>query len=321
MNRKPVYGPWGGGNLFVKAICKYAEDFGYEVIHGFERDIDVILMVDPRYDELGISINEISRYKSQNPNVRVIHRVNECDARKGTKDIDPLLRQCSKVTDVTIFVSNWIQDYFKKDWNTKEQHVIYNGVDHEHFRPTSKICLDNKKINLVAHHWSNNKMKGFDVYDKVDQWVKNDERFTFTYIGRDRGTFKNTRVISPKFGEELGSELGRYDIYISASRFDPGPNHIIEALACNLPTFVHRDGGGAVEFAGVDAVYESFDELVEFLEPKDFIKRFKTISNMGPDETIEYESACQCFLRWPITWEDCAEMYFEVIDGKAKAIL
>jgi hypothetical protein len=31
------------------------------------------------------------------------------------------------------------------------------------------------------------------------------------------------------FGKELGDELGKYDVYASASRFDPGPNHIIES--------------------------------------------------------------------------------------------
>jgi len=291
LNRKPVEGPYGGGNLFVKAICEYGEKYGYKVIHKLESHIDAILMIHPDPDELRVGINEIKIYKSLCPKTKIVHRINECDARKGTSDMDEKLRYCSQITDVSIFVSNWMKDYFSKDWLTEERHVVYNGVDSNHFSKNQKI--DNGKVNLVTHHWSNNSFKGFDIYDTLDGWVGDNEDYTFTYIGRERGSFKNTKVISPLFGKELGEELGRYDIYISASRFDPGPNHIIEAMACNMPTVVHRDGGGAVEFAGMDNVYGTFGELLTL---------------------IKSESTLLKNTEWNVSWEDCAKRYFQIID-------
>lgn len=289
LNRKPINGPWGGGNLFVKAIVENAKDFGYQVVYQFEDNLDAILLIDPRYDELRISANEIFAYKKKNPNVRIVHRVNECDARKGTNEMDQMLRECSKFTDATVFVSNWMKEYFKGSWYTKEQHVVYNGVNSDFFHKEDVIS---EKIKLVTHHWSNNPMKGFDVYDKLDSWIKDNDRYEFTYIGRDRKTFKNSKTIGPFFGEELGKQLRKHDIYISASRFDPGPNHIIEALACGIPTFVHADGGGAVEFAGPDAIYKDFDELI-----------LKIKSNNLPKQEV-----------WNISWKDCASQFFEIID-------
>jgi len=305
MNRKPVRGPWGGGNLFVKAICEYAESRGYEVVHSLQQNIDAILMIDSRYDNLGIAMNEISFYKSRNPQTRVVHRVNECDARKATHDMDKMLVSCSNFTDATVFVSNWMKDYFEKSWNCKEQHVAYNGVDQDHFSPLNfdtKYVKNNlhKALNvpikIIAHHWSSNDLKGFDIYDKLDEWVGNNNDYEFVYIGRSQDKFKNAIVIDPLFGKALGDELKFGSVYVSASRWDPGPNHIIEALACHLPTFVHKDGGGAVEFANSPgAVYSSFEELISKIQQKELwpIKK-----------------------GWDISWKDCANRYFDIIEGK-----
>ena len=40
--------------------------------------------------------------------------------------------------------------------------------------------INNKKVNIVTHHWSDNYLKGFDVYDKLDEFVKENNDFTFT---------------------------------------------------------------------------------------------------------------------------------------------
>ena len=40
-------------------------------------------------------------------------------------------------------------------------------------------------------------------------------------------------------------------------------NHILESLSCEIPTYVHKDGGGAVEFAGIENTYSDIYELVE----------------------------------------------------------
>ena len=264
LNRKVVNGPWGGGNLFVKSFVDEMTGLGHKIVHSFEEDIDVIFVQDPRYDELGISINEVVGYKQNyRPQTKIIQRINECDARKGTNDVDQLLRECSKYIDHTVFVSNWMKDYhISRGWNCNSNSVLINGVD-DFYTPRPK--LNNEKINIVTHHWSNNYLKGFDVYDLIDDEVGKSDDITFTYIGRERGTFKNTKVIAPLYGEDLAKELGRYDVYVSASKFDPGPNHILEAIACQIPTYTHADGGGAVEFAGEDHTYTTWDDLIKII--------------------------------------------------------
>jgi len=260
VNRTPVAGPWGGGNLFVRALCDKLTRDGHEVVHTLSQRPDKIIVVDPRQESGCDSIESIINY-ARSTGSKVTIRINECDARKGTLGLDQFLSDVSAYCDSTVFVSRWMQDYHvKKGWKCSNTSVTYNGVDRGVFHAREKI--NNGKINLVTHHWSNNPMKGFDIYEALDKLIKNDDRFTFTYIGRDRGTFKNTRVVQPLAGMSLGDELGRYDAYVSASLFDPGPNHVIESIACRIPTFAITDGGGACEFVGNDWIYNNLEELL-----------------------------------------------------------
>jgi hypothetical protein len=268
INRKPVNGPWGGGNNFVKAMHKYLPKMGHQISNRLNQGPDIIFLMDPRYDNDCISINEAISYKRENPNVIIIQRINECDARKGTNHVDELLSKCSEYIDITIFVSNWMKDYhFKKGWKCKKNYVLINGVS-GFYKKREKI--KNGKINIVTHHWSDNYMKGFDIYEKIDDLLEDRKDITFTYIGRERGTFKNSNVVSPLFGEDLAKELGKYDLYVSASRFDPGPNHILESIACEIPTFSYFEGGGACEFTGSDFVFNDFEDLVEKIDKKEY---------------------------------------------------
>ncbi len=298
INRKPVEGPWGGGNLFVSSFCEYFSKKGCHVVHQLEPGLDVIFMQDPRYSDLGISINEISNYKNANPKTRVFHRVNECDARKGTNDIDSLLRACSALTDHTIFVSKWMREYhLSKGWKCENSSVIYNGVNLDHFKKRKKI--ENNKTNIVTHHWSDNPYKGSDVYQFLDKWVATQENFTFTYIGRTSDSLPNSTIIKPLHGKNLGEELSKYDIYVSGSRFDPGPNHIIESLACQIPTLVHKDGGGAVEFSGKDSSFETAQDLI------------RLINKIATGDQIQNSMK-------PKSWSDCMEKVYNVIQDSLK---
>ena len=136
-------------------------------------------------------------------------------------------------------------------------------------------------------------MKGFDIYDELDRALGGElgKKIDFTYVGRDRGTFKNTKVVQPLYGDALGNELRKHNVYISASRFDPGPNHIIEALACFNNVYVHADGGGCVEFAGNDVTYRTFDELVNMILSRKSNANAKSFGS----------------------WEQCAKQTFEFL--------
>jgi glycosyltransferase involved in cell wall biosynthesis len=290
VNRSPVNGPWGGGNHFVKAVYDYAAP----EIQVVESDPDAIIIVGLDQEENKISAEQAIQYKLsqlQRKNVKLIIRVNENDARKSTNHVDNRLLQLSKYVDLTIFVSEWIMDYFMtKGWQCQNNKVIKNGVDQSIFYKKDN-SLVGSKIKLVTHHWSNNPLKGFDIYDKLDSWITNNRDFEFCYIGRERSTFKNSKVVPPLFGKDLGDELRKHDVYISASRNDPGPNHVIESIACGLPTYVHVKGGGCVEFAGKDYEYDSWEALEEILLKKEFIQNKTTFSS----------------------WKDCINHYKDVI--------
>lgn len=268
INRKPVVGPWGGGNMWVKSAYEAFPKLGIDIVD-IDAQPDVIFVVGMGPENGSISAIDAIRYKKTvNRDTKVVLRVNENDARKATKGVDDTIRFFSQEMDHVVFVSEWLQNYFQpSNWRSKTSY-IHNGVDTDIFKSNKKI--NNGKINIVTHHWSDNYMKGFDVYDEIDVWLSSHPEFTFTYIGRDRGSFRNTKVVKPLFGSLLGEELGRYDVYVSASRYDPGPNHVIESLACGIPTYVHVQGGGCVEFAGQDHTYRTSEELLNILMSKSY---------------------------------------------------
>ena len=272
INRKPISGPWGGGNNFVKAVYD-SKPSGVEITNDLTDDVSVIFLMDPR-KEGSFDANDALQF-SKRKKVQLVQRINECDARKGTEHMDNMLLQCSSINTKTIFVSNWMKNYFSsKGWACKNQHVLHNGVDNCFFfsKPDEK---SNKTLKIVTHHWSNNYLKGFDVYEFIDYLTTKDNTISFTYIGRDRGSFSNSTTIAPLHGKDLAEELSKYDVYISASRFDPGPNHVLEALAVGLPTYVHKDGGGAVEFVDPGHVYRNLFDVEKLINQRNFQKNSK----------------------------------------------
>lgn len=272
-NRKIIDGPWGGGNLFVSAMTDYFRKIGYTVCFDFEDDIDIIFMVDPRdVDRVeGYSVDDIIEYGSAFPNTEIIHRINECDQRKGTDFMDSLLMEANRIADHTIFISRWLADYFVEKGFDREYDVVYNGCNLSHFYP--KTLCDRKEdspIKLVTHHWSDNWMKGFDLYNALDKLGRDD--IEFTYVGRYNSDYqpKNTRIVSPLNGEHLGKELRKHDVYVTASRFEPCGMHHIEGSASGLPVLYHRDGGGinelcknhGIEFYDMDSFLEGLYEIM-----------------------------------------------------------
>jgi len=287
VNRKPVQGPWGGGNHFIKSLHDNARNYDIELKHKLEPGLDGIFLIDPRYDELGISINEVVAYKQAFPKTKIFYRANECDKRKGeVNQMDPCIAAMGQISDICFFISNWIKNYHLDfNWKCPTNIVIPNGTNTAIFKDHNQK-KNNKKTNIVTHHWSNNAMKGHDIYAAIDEWIKNKEGYSFTYVGRSHAPLPNSEIVSPMAGSELGKLLSSFDVYISASRWDPGPNHIIESLACGLPTYAHVDGGGASEFVGSSHVYSNEKELIELLESNSFIKNASFTPNSW-DETIK----------------------------------
>lgn len=283
INRLPIDAAWGGGNNWVIAFNDYAKEFGIEVIHDLRSaQPDAILVAGFDAGNSGIDFFRAMNYCSASK-TKLIVRINENDARKGTTGVDNTMWSMINLSHGSVFVSHWLQSYYAQKFKTPPNSqcaIIFNGVNKNHFFDQKyKNITRNPKLRIVAHHWSNNYLKGFDVYEAIDQFCDQRDDVVFEYIGRHNNTFKgkNTRVIDPLHGLALGDALrgGNGDgshqrnIYISGTKFDPAPNHILEALATGFPTWVHKDGGGAVEFAGHDHVFEDIPTLLKMIEDGD----------------------------------------------------
>lgn len=257
INLRPTLAPWGGGNQWAQQIGRYLAARGWAVHFDLAARVDMIVLVDPRVGgPITFGPEEIRAYKHQHPEVRCLHRVNECDARKGTDFMDELLAGANKVADFTVFVSDWLRQYHTaRCFDTSQPHaVIANGADPVVFHPLGgEVFAPDRPFRLVTHHWSDNWMKGFDVYREVDELIASETlRDTELWvIGRwpKALRWKAARTYGPVRGRQLGALLRQCHAYLTASRWEPGPMHPIEGAQCGLPVIYHEESGGAVELA------------------------------------------------------------------------
>lgn len=268
-NRQLRRSPWGGGAHFMSSFVDYLRGKGHVVVFQLEDGIDKIFMMDPRPEEGGYDFTQLARYKATNPRVEIIHRINECDKRKGTDEIDRLLLVSNRLADRTIFISSWLRDYFFQRGLKRPSDVVYNGCNTEFFYPDPDRQEFHDPIRIVTHHWSDNWLKGFDAYKDIDELCESDKRFQFTYVGRYSNRYqpRATRIVDPLYGSDLGSELRKHDVYITASRWEPCGMHHIEGAASGLPVLYHRDGGGIVEGCQTHGeMFHDRDSMISALE-------------------------------------------------------
>jgi len=262
-------GPTGGGISFLSNLSSKLISDGHEVYFDLsETDLDLILIMDPRWNHSNSAFNsrKILKYVNMvNPKVIVIHRINECDERKNTNFMNKKLRQINYLADATVFVGSWLLDL--KVTNKSSFHdldiVIRNGADkliynNENFGPWPGTG----PLKLVTHHWSNNRMKGFDIYEELDLLLGQEDfasKFSFTYIGNlpKNFKFKNSVHVQPLHGVTLATKIKEHHGYITASINEPGGNHQNEGAACGLP-LLYRNSGCLPEYC--DGYGVMFDE-------------------------------------------------------------
>lgn len=289
-------GPWGGGNQFGKSIKKYLENKGWSIVDNLnDNDIDLILLTEPRKELVSSAFdhNAIAEYKKRKPDVKVIHRINECDERKGTNNVNKILMEANNIADHTIFISDWLKGLFGKykDFNDTNSSVIRNGADETIFNRSNHTPWDHKSpIKLVTHHWGGNWMKGFDIYEYLDQIIPesiNGNKIEFSYIGNvpEGFKFKNSNLIAPLSGKELASAIAANHIYITGSQNEPGGMHHIEGCLCGLPP-VFRISGALTEHCN------DFGE--GFNDKNDFKKALEKVIN-------DYDSYQNKVNRYPYT--------------------
>jgi hypothetical protein len=114
-------------------------------------------------------------------------------------------------------------------------------------------------------------MNGFDVYFNFYKILGTRNDLSFTYIGNYNKDLspQNTKLIAPLYGKKLGNELRKYDIYLTAARWEACGMHHIEGARCGLPVLYHKDGGGinescknyGLEYDDIDSLLEGINEI------------------------------------------------------------
>jgi len=253
MNVKKITSAYGGGNKFANILGDYLKDKGHSSFRRLVPNLDIMLIVSSK-DNLNITsytIDEIKDYIALHPNTVVVHRVNTCDEGRGS-DLgnNQAIVKANQIADYTVFISSFLKDLYGEqgiDISTNSK-VILNGADEKVFNPSGKAkWKSGEKLKIVTHHWSSNFMKGFDIYERLDQLLEREpfkSKFDFTYIGnKPLGVrFSNTKVLKPLNGEVLAKQLKKNHVYITAARNEGAGMHHIEGMRCGLPVLYLRTG-------------------------------------------------------------------------------
>jgi glycosyltransferase involved in cell wall biosynthesis len=252
----PTRSSWGGASPFVAQLASCMWRRGWRVVFDLKKNPDAVLVIDPRRDHPAkrFGLADLEVFREKNPRVPIVHRINECDQRKGTDDIDELLRRTNALADQTVFISEWLRDYFAAKWFdlSRPHAVIYNGSDPRIYHPIgNRLPAPGETVRIVTHHWSANWLKGYDVYQRLDDLLAAGELpgVAFRVIGRwpEEIRWKATETFGPMTGAPLAAKLRECHLYLTASRWEPCGMHHVEGAQCGLPLICHEDGGGIVE--------------------------------------------------------------------------
>jgi hypothetical protein len=250
-------GPWGGGNRFAAALAGAIEGRGDKVVFDLrDGDVDIIVLTDPRARNPAATFTAGAVLRTlmwRNPRALVVHRINECDERKGTRTMNARLRLANHCADHTVFIGAWLADL--DVWRRGPSTVIHNGADPNIFNADGHSPWDGKEpLRLVTHHWGGHWLKGFDVYERLDAMLATDtwkNRIAFTYVGNLPAgfSFNAAHHLAPLGGGELAAELRRHHVYLTASVNEPAGMHHIEGALCGLP-LLYRLSGALPEYCG-----------------------------------------------------------------------
>jgi glycosyltransferase involved in cell wall biosynthesis len=293
INRKPIAGPWGGGNKFVKNLASKLKSLKFKVTYELSPDVDIIFCFDPRPNSAGLWYQDFLNHKAKYKSI-IMQRVGDVGTH-SKPELTNLVKQCIQYSDYLIFPSQWAKNYISCDKSNaivvdnKPQGLFYN------FRSQNKTI---DRVKIVTHHWSNNPKKGFDIYEKLGKLINEKSiDVDFTYIGRWNDNYSNEgiKIIAPKDSNSLSRILPQHNVYLTASLEEAGANHVLEAMASGLP-ILYRTGGGSIDeycnqygisynedfktlLSGIDLIRQNYNSF------KDNVLNYK---NTIDDSTDEY---------------------------------
>ncbi len=305
VNMNRIEGAYGGGNQFVQNLEKYLTGRGDSVNRTLEPGLDIILVGSSRMTSRTTSFTDrqIEKYLLRYPSTIVVHRINTCDEAKAQDTgVNQAVLEINKLADHTVFVSRFSRELYISNGfdEAKPCSVIYSGADHAVFNAQGRAdWLPGSPVKIVTHHWSNNYLKGFDIYERMDLLLADPEnrgRFEFSLIGnRPKGVqFSNTELIPLMSGAELAGKLKEHHLYLTGARNEAGGNHYIEAMRCGLPV-LYLDSGSLGEYCapygGVDFNLGNFEASLQTISGQLEQMRAKVLQCPfdGEKTSVEYE--------------------------------
>jgi len=272
INQKPVKSAWGGGNQFIQLLERYLKEQGCRVTYKLKNDVKAILLVAPKpFQNVTFGVGEIAEFKKKYPHVKCVHRINQTNKGRNSTTVDDLLMDANSVADHTVFISKWVRDYEADRWydENHSHEVIYNGADDKIFFPGKHpVLIEDKKIKVITHHWSDNWNKGFRIYQEVDSLIASGllPGFSLSVVGRwpEEIKWKTAHTTPPQTGQRLADTLREHDLYLTGAIWEAGGMHHIEGAQCGLPVVYHKDGGGITELTSHYGV-EFSDNVIEAL--------------------------------------------------------
>jgi len=266
----PVKGPWGGGNRTLESLERILKERGHKITFDINSDYDIIYCHDPKPDgNTGLRYEHLLHVKNTR-NIPIIQRVGDVFYHRG-EQYTQYLKETLKYSDIVTFISSWSAKFLDIEINNKTT-FIHDLRPPSIFYRVKKVNKQSDKIRIFTHHWSNNSLKGLETYSFIDNIVgkkQYKDDFEFYYLGRVNKNFNpvNTTVIGPFDTEGVIDELDKADIYITASKFETGGNHLVEALARDIPVLYHSDGGGICSLCKeFGYVFHNNDELLKLIE-------------------------------------------------------
>ena len=91
--------------------------------------------------------------------------------------VNEYLINANRVSDSTVFVSNWLRNLFLEQGIKKDnERVILSGSNKDIFNKEGYKTWNKKdKLKIVTHHWGANWNKGFEIYQLLDNLLEDRE--------------------------------------------------------------------------------------------------------------------------------------------------
>ena len=136
--------------------------------------------------------------------------------RKSPKDfvIDEFINTVSNLSDHNIFQSQWSFNKMKKLFNYKEL-GNFTIIKNSYKKKFKRKIKPSKKLKILISSWSDNWIKGFEIYQYIDSSLEKFDNFEVYFIGRMPIRFKNIKYLGVMSNNELMEEYLHYDIFLN----------------------------------------------------------------------------------------------------------